>query len=117
MSPRRLAALALLCAVPAALHADNVQSIVDFIIEGKKVDVDSLVVKERPWKLAYLSQLCWIVWLLLLALIVFIGVALVWLARSTSRWMAPKKIALPRVIGWTVSVAYAAVLLMTLNTI
>jgi pimeloyl-ACP methyl ester carboxylesterase len=102
---------------PAALHPDNVQSIVDFIVDGKKVDVNSLLVKERPWQLSYLSQLCWILWLLLLGFIVLGGVGLVYVARWIYRWTAPKKNISPRAMAWTVSIAYAAVLLMTLNTI
>jgi pimeloyl-ACP methyl ester carboxylesterase len=102
---------------PAALQRDNVQSVVDFIMDGTKVDADTLFVKERPSYLGYLSQLCWIIWLLLLTLVVLIGVALVYLARWAYRRVAPRKVVSPRVIAWTVSIAYAAVLLMTLNTI
>ena len=56
----------------AALTRENIPSVVDFIIDGKKTDVTSLLTSEHPTWMDYSSKLCWILWLFL-ATVVVIG--------------------------------------------
>jgi hypothetical protein len=54
----------------AALNPQNVQSIVDFVLDGSKTEVANLKV-ERPNVLVdFFSRLCWIVWLFLAGILV-----------------------------------------------
>jgi pimeloyl-ACP methyl ester carboxylesterase len=49
----------------AALNPQNVQSIVDFILDGSKTEVATLKVDRPNGLVDFLSRLCWIVWLFL----------------------------------------------------
>jgi len=48
----------------AALHKDNIPSVVEFITNGTKVDIPKLYSEERSGTLAFFSNVCWIFWIL-----------------------------------------------------
>lgn len=53
----------------AALVKENVPSIVDFIIHGRKTEIEGVCWGKRSKKLQLLSNACWLVWLFLLVVI------------------------------------------------
>ena len=57
----------------AALVKANIPSIVDFIIHGKKTEVESVVTQDRSNYLQLLSNCCWLVWLFLVVLMLAFG--------------------------------------------
>jgi pimeloyl-ACP methyl ester carboxylesterase len=57
----------------AALVESNVQSVVDFVLEGKKTDVPALVATEHPRLLDLCSRLCWLVWLVIILMVLALG--------------------------------------------
>ena len=57
----------------AALAPENISSIVDFIIDEKKTDPESLFTPTRSGLMRYSSAACWIVWLALIALALILG--------------------------------------------
>lgn len=76
----------------AALVDANVQSIVDFILDGKKTEVHGLMVKEHPGVLDLLSRLCWVVWIAIVAVIITLG----WVFTSSFNgrlaiWLTPRR--------------------------
>lgn len=125
----------------AALVESNVQSVVDFILEGKVTNVESLLEKEHPWYLDMLSRVCWLVWIA----IVLVVLALGWLAIACANGhllalLTPasgqqsgslRKLLLaaigfisgrPRIVpsqarGWVALVTYCVAILYLLNTL
>jgi predicted esterase len=54
-----------------ALDPRNIGSIVEFIIDGKRVDNPDLLNKRGPtWKMEFSSKFCWLIWVLIFAVIV-----------------------------------------------
>jgi predicted esterase len=54
-----------------ALDPRNIGSIVEFIIDGKRVDNPDLLNKRGPtWKMEFSSKFCWLIWVLIVAVIV-----------------------------------------------
>lgn len=58
----------------AALVKENIGSIVAFIIHGKRTDEPSICVEKQPAACALSSNMCWAVWLVLIALILIGGI-------------------------------------------
>jgi pimeloyl-ACP methyl ester carboxylesterase len=92
----------------AALQKENIQSIVDFIIDGKKTDSAVLHVESHPGWLEVLSNICWIVWLLLAGVVV---AGLWWVGRfaasHSQRRYAP----------WACRAVYLLLVWLLLNTL
>ncbi|HWC58235.1 MAG TPA: alpha/beta hydrolase [Verrucomicrobiae bacterium] len=85
----------------AALVEDNIPSIVEFIIHGRKIDIETVLTRDRPSALQLLSNACWIVWLGLLGLIVSVAGFLAWIAIVLSHhltWL-PTPVALAVFLG------------------
>ena len=101
----------------AALDDANLEPIVEFIMEGKKLDPGPLLVGEHPTRLRYWSQLCWAVWLGLAASLVAVGGGVFWLSRLAQRLFVRTRAMAPNTLAWLATAAYAYGVLMTLNTI
>jgi hypothetical protein len=51
-----------------ALHPKNISSIVEFIINGKRIDEHDLLTEGGPtWRMEYSSKFCWLIWLIIAA--------------------------------------------------
>jgi pimeloyl-ACP methyl ester carboxylesterase len=100
----------------AALHPDNVQGIVDFVLDGRKVDADTLVVSERPARLSYISQLCWAVWLLLIGAVLGLGFVVL---RTSAIWHTRRlRQKVPRgLFAWITGSVYAMFMILLLYTV
>jgi pimeloyl-ACP methyl ester carboxylesterase len=100
-----------------ALETDNVQSIVDFIMLGAISDSPSRHAKVHPPTLAFLSNVCWILWIIGVGVIVAIG----WVLPYVVKWVMAKifrsPAVYPRRVAWICRCAYVAILWLTLNTI
>jgi len=101
----------------AALVKENVPSIVDFIIHGKRTDVASVFVEKQPLALTLSSNVCWLVWLILIAIVLYGG----WkspyagevLARHFDSALNHESLALV----WSSRAIYAILVLLVLKTI
>jgi len=101
----------------AALVKENVPSIVDFIIHGKRTDVASVFVEKQPLALTLSSHVCWLVWLILIAIVLYGG----WkspyagevLARHFGSALNHESLALV----WSSRAIYAILVLLVLKTI
>ncbi|HEV8543588.1 MAG TPA: alpha/beta hydrolase [Verrucomicrobiae bacterium] len=101
----------------AALVKENVPSIVDFIIHGKRTDVASVFVEKQPLALTLSSNVCWLVWLILIAIVLYGG----WkspyagevLARHFGSALNHESLALV----WSSRAIYAILVLLVLKTI
>ncbi len=99
----------------AALHPDNIQGIVDFILDEKKVEPASLLVRERSQGLSFTSQLCWLIWLGLIGVVAGIGWLVVRFIRhlhARGQWRMSRTAA-----SWLATLLYATTILMLINTI
>jgi pimeloyl-ACP methyl ester carboxylesterase len=96
----------------AALQPSNIQSVVDFIVDGNVSSIDrSIVVPRHPVLLDYSSRLCWLVWLGIGLFLFALGICWVWI----SCWLSTK-MSLPwcRGIGLTTYLLFVWLLLKTL---
>jgi hypothetical protein len=99
----------------AALSAENMTSVVDFIADGKRTDVPSLVTSERSMFVEWASKLCWLIWLLLVWLLVW-G----WRRIPDALWrLAPLTFHADRrnKAKWCARLGYAALVWLILSTI
>lgn len=106
----------------AALHKDNIDSIVKFIIRGDLVDAPTLKEDDHPvWlgfiPLSLLSQVCWLLWILVLCLLlwgaVYSPVFLSWCIQH-----APSGFHLEQpMINWLSRGLYVGLLWLILSTI
>jgi pimeloyl-ACP methyl ester carboxylesterase len=99
----------------AALRDENRQNMIDFILEGRMYDADTIVVKTRPALVGVVSRLCWLVWILLVALIITLGILSVRFARRQYA-KAPRKVSKNMVTG-AAGAGYAMFIVLLLYTI
>jgi hypothetical protein len=59
----------------AALTHANTKSIVEFVLNGKKLDVPELIGGGPTWRMEYSSKFCWLIWLLIVGVVaaLFVG--------------------------------------------
>jgi len=99
-----------------ALVQENVPSIVDFIVNGNKTDIDSVFVGTRPAVVSLLSNLCWLVWLGLVVLVVSgywkIGSGVYWIAHHMNPSLAHTSM-----LDWVSRGVYVVLLWLLLRTL
>jgi pimeloyl-ACP methyl ester carboxylesterase len=100
----------------AALEPDNVASIVDFIINERVTETPTRQIDAHPGMLAFWSSLCWIPWVVVVALILVIGWRLPYLLKWIARKFTPARPVSFRAFKWICRCGYAAVIWLLLNT-
>lgn len=99
----------------AALDKDNVSSIVDFIMEGKKIDIESLTEPKHPGLLDTASHFCLVLWLTAVALVVLIGLRLpYWVGWLWSKYSTGTGTLKP-VLIWSSRLAYIGLVWLFLS--
>ena len=101
----------------AALHRDNIQSIVDFVIEGKKTEVESLFAPAHPAVLAFFSNVCWILWVIAAVLLIIGAWKVPELGAALVHWFSPASSISPEAIAWCARGSYVFLLWLLLNTL
>ena len=101
-----------------ALNPANRASIVSFIMEGTITNVPGLLAESHPEPLGTISRVCWIVWLLIVAVLWLIfwklpaGILAVW-----KRVPGGHKVPAGGTISWISRIALVAILWLLLNTV
>src|SRR5439155_12328026 len=57
----------------AALVSENVPSIVQFVVHGTRKDIDGLCTPTRPQWMQLISNVCWCLWIIGVALLIWAG--------------------------------------------
>ena len=103
----------------AGLRRENMDSIVQFIVHGQKVDNPDIFVEEanRSALLEFLSKICWLLWILAFGLVVFGFIKV----SNLAVWAMGKRTAKEQIddsrIKWGARLVYIDVIYMILNTI
>lgn len=101
----------------AALHKDNIPSIVAFITDGTKLDIQSLHSEGHPGTLAVLSNLCWILWIIAACLLVLGAWKIPVLGAAVVHLFAPGTSVPPETIAWWARGSYVFLVWLILHTV
>ena len=101
----------------AALHKDNIPSIVAFITAGTKLDIPKLHSEGHPRTLAVLSNLCWILWILAACLLILGVWKVPALGAAIVHLFTPGSNIPPETIAWWARGGYVFFIWLVLNTV
>lgn len=91
-----------------ALDERNIGSIVQFVINDRKVDEPKISSRGPTWKMEYSSKFCWAVWLLILFAALVLATGVLWLVS----WLMPDLMpALQKVLAGVIFVILALAIL------
>jgi pimeloyl-ACP methyl ester carboxylesterase len=100
----------------AALVPQNVPSIVQFVVHGTRKDIDTLCTQTRPQWMQLMSNVCWFLWIIGLAVLVWAGWQVPYLVAGIMHWFGQSPIMTGWMI-WAIRVAYIVLLWFILLTI
>jgi pimeloyl-ACP methyl ester carboxylesterase len=97
----------------AALVRENVDSIVQFVVHGTRIDIDGLCTPTRPQWMQLISNVCWCLWIIGVAVLIWAGWEMPYLVFGIMDWHPGNTWWIP----WGIRVAYMVVLWLILVTI
>jgi len=101
----------------AALQKENIQSIVDFIVDGKKTDPISLHETSHPGFLEFLSNICWLLWITTGGIVIFGALKAPAIGHLILRALWPRTSLTRPVVVWVSLGGYLFLLWFLLQTI
>lgn len=100
----------------AALVADNVPSMVEFIVHGTKTDIETLCTSTRSKLMQLVSNVCWLAWILGVVILIILGWQMPFLVAAVVDLFGSYPQMTPWFI-WAVRASYVLIVWLILLTI